>query len=57
MLVVLWVLASLADRSYISMVICFAVFLVNDIYGFINWRRMRIQQERADGGENSAEEK
>lgn len=57
-LVVLWVLASLSDRSYISMVICFAVFLVNDIYGFINWRRMRIQQERADGGEgDSAEEK
>lgn len=49
-LVVLWVLACVEDSAYISMVICFAVFFVNDIYGYINWRRMRIQQERADNG-------
>ncbi len=45
-LIVLWVLASLTDQSYISVAVCFAVFLVNDLYGFINWRRMRARQEQ-----------
>lgn len=44
-LIVLWLLASLCDISYLSVVICFAVFLANDIYGFINWSRMRKRQE------------
>ncbi len=43
-LIVLWTLASLQDKSYISVVVCFAMFLVNDIYGFINWRRIRKRQ-------------
>ena len=43
-LIVLWVLASLENINYLSMVICFVVFLVNDIYGFINWQRMRKRQ-------------
>lgn len=44
-LIVLWVLASLTDSSYISVVICFIVFLVNDLYGFINWKRMEKIQK------------
>lgn len=44
-LIVLWVLATLSDSSYISMVICFGVFLANDIYGFINWTRMKNRQK------------
>lgn len=47
-LVVLWSLASLADRSYISVVICFLMFLVNDIYGFVNWSRMKRRQACAE---------
>ncbi len=43
-LIVLWVLASLNDERYISVVVCFAAFLVNDIYGFINWKRMEKRQ-------------
>ncbi len=43
-LIVLWVLASLSDAGYLPMVLCFVVFLVNDLYGFVNWRRMRTQQ-------------
>jgi nicotinamide mononucleotide transporter PnuC len=43
-LIVLWVMASVEDISYLSMVICFVVFLVNDAYGFINWRRMERRQ-------------
>lgn len=44
-LIVLWVLATLENISYLSVVICFAVFLINDIYGFISWSRMRKRQE------------
>lgn len=35
-LIVLWTLASLADVRYISVTVCFAAFLINDLYGFIN---------------------
>lgn len=43
-LIVLWILATLQDLSYLSVTVCFAVFLVNDLYGFINWRRMSKRQ-------------
>ena len=43
-LLVLWTLASFSDRSYISVVVCFAAFLINDLYGFISWRRMQKRQ-------------
>ncbi len=43
-LVVLWLLASIENTAYLPMIICFLVFLVNDIYGFISWRRMQRRQ-------------
>ena len=43
-LLVLWVMATLEDISYLSVVICFVMFLINDIYGFINWTRMQKRQ-------------
>ena len=43
-LIILWVLASIADASYISVVVCFVAFLVNDIYGFLNWKRIKERQ-------------
>ena len=43
-LIVLWVLASVQDISYLSVVICFLLFLVNDLYGFVSWRRMEQRQ-------------
>lgn len=43
-LIVLWTLASAEDPTYISVIICFIVFLVNDIYGFISWRKMERRQ-------------
>ncbi len=45
-LIVLWVLASLSDPSYISVTVCFAVFLFNDLYGFVNWRKILARQEQ-----------
>lgn len=44
-LIILWILATLYDVSYLSVVICFVMFLVNDIYGFINWSRMQDRQK------------
>ena len=43
-LIVLWVLASITDISYLPMIICFVAFLINDIYGFINWTKMKSRQ-------------
>lgn len=43
-LIVLWIMASIYDIRYISVVVCFVAFLVNDIYGFINWQRMKVRQ-------------
>lgn len=43
-LIVLWVLAGIYDIRYISVVVCFVAFWVNDIYGFINWQRMKERQ-------------
>lgn len=44
-LIVLWSLASISDLSYMSVIICFAMFLINDSYTFINWKRMHRRQE------------
>ena len=43
-LIVLWTLAALEDITYISVIVCFALFLVNDLYGFVSWRRMEKRQ-------------
>mgnify|MGYP003294360903 FL=1 len=43
-LIVLWILASIEDISYLSVMICFVLFLVNDIYGYISWRKMEQRQ-------------
>ena len=43
-LIVLWVLASVENLIYLSMVACFAVFLLNDLYGFISWRIREREQ-------------
>ena len=43
-LIILWVLASLVDIRYLSVVVCFAAFLVNDLYGFFSWQRIKRRQ-------------
>lgn len=44
-LIVLWILATIKDVSYISVTVCFFVFLFNDIYGFVNWKKMAKRQK------------
>ena len=43
-LIILWSIASTENSRYISVVVCFAAFLVNDIYGYISWQRMAKRQ-------------
>ena len=43
-LIVLWVLAAFSNISYLSVVVCFAMFLINDLYGFISWLGMQKRQ-------------
>ena len=43
-LIVLWTLAAAEDIRYLSVIICFVLFLVNDLYGFFNWKRMEKRQ-------------
>jgi len=43
-LIILWIFAALEDPSYFPMIICFEAFLLNDLYGFVNWRRIQSRQ-------------
>lgn len=43
-LIILWTMAAMEEIAYISVVVCFIAFFVNDIYGFINWHRMGQRQ-------------
>lgn len=43
-LIVLWIMAALENPSYIPMILCFIMFLINDIYGFVNWLKMEKKQ-------------
>ena len=43
-LIVLWILASLKDPSYIPVVVNFSIFFLNDMYGFISWKKREIRQ-------------
>ena len=47
-LIALWILVSIVDVRYLSVVVCFGAFLANDIYGFISWQRMKHRQLRVD---------
>ena len=47
-LIVLWTLATIEDITYVSVIICFVVFLANDLHGFISWRRMEKKQNLPD---------
>lgn len=43
-LIILWILAARENSGYVSVAVCFAAFLVNDLYGFISWRRIEKRQ-------------
>jgi nicotinamide mononucleotide transporter PnuC len=47
-LIVLWMLATIKDTSYLSVLVCFVVFLFNDTYGFTRWKIMQKRQEKTN---------
>ena len=44
-LIIMWILAALESISYLPMVVCFIMFLANDLYGFYSWKRMEKRQK------------
>ncbi|MFA7422547.1 MAG: nicotinamide riboside transporter PnuC, partial [Acholeplasmataceae bacterium] len=45
-LISLWLLASIHQITYISLVICFLAFFVNDLYGFVSWTKLHNKQKQ-----------
>ena len=45
-LIILWSIASDENKEYISLIICFIMFLANDIYGYISWSIMEKRQKK-----------
>lgn len=45
-LIILWIMATAENTEYLPMVFCFVMFFANDVYGFINWQRLKHKQER-----------
>lgn len=43
-LIILWGIAAVKDVSYISVTVCFVMFFINDIYGYMSWCRMEKRQ-------------
>ena len=43
-LIVLWSVAVAQDISSLPMLLCFVMFLLNDLYGYFSWRRMLKRQ-------------
>ncbi len=58
-LIALWIMAALEDITYLSVVVCFLAFFVNDIYGYISWRKMYLRQseDNDDGASNATHER
>lgn len=44
-LIVLWALATMQNLAYMSVIVCFIVFFVNDLYAFVSWRKMQKRQK------------
>lgn len=51
-LIVMWILASVEESAYISVVVCFIGFLSTDLYCFTNWLKIRKRQQIANESPN-----
>lgn len=43
-LIVLWTLACINDIGNVSVAVCFLIFLINDLYGFVLWKKREKHQ-------------
>lgn len=44
-LITLWSLATIINIIFFPMIICFVIFFIFDLYGFINWKKLSIKQK------------
>lgn len=44
-LIILWVLATINDISYLPVIVCFVIFFINDVFGFVSWQKRKKQQK------------
>lgn len=49
-LIVLWILASKEDPKNIPVIFIFAVFFMNDLYGFISWKKRENENLSSEKG-------
>lgn len=47
-LIALWSLASITDAAYVPMTVCFVTFFINDMYGFVCWKKMEKRQNNGN---------
>ncbi|MBO7214134.1 MAG: nicotinamide mononucleotide transporter [Clostridia bacterium] len=43
-LITLWTIQSFISVGYVPVAVCFTVFLINDLYSYFNWLKMRKRQ-------------
>jgi len=43
-LIVLWAFATKENPAYAQVVACFCTFFINDVYGYVNWKRIYKRQ-------------
>lgn len=51
-LIVLWSFACAKSLNYVPMVVCFSIFLINDLYSFISWTRRKKRQQSEEISSN-----
>lgn len=44
-LIILWILVALDNIQYLPMIVCFVIFFINDLFGFVSWQKRKKQQE------------
>lgn len=47
-LIILWSLAAAQDPVYLPVVINFFIFFLNDMYGFISWKKREHKKRRTN---------
>ncbi len=47
-LIGLWTVACLENIGYLPVAVCFLCFFANDLYAFVNWKRMKHKQTKGE---------
>lgn len=45
LMIILWIIASIKDPAYFPVVVNFMIFFLNDMYGFISWKKREAKIE------------